>query len=257
LPGGPRRLLQTVAVIGREVPKALLQATAQMTESVGSVTELTSLEFLRELSALELIHERRRYPDQTYVFKHALTHDVAYASMRGQRRKDLHRIVGLAMEKLYADRLPEHYETLARHFSRAEDWERSLAYLVQAAQKATHAFAIREALTLYDEAMGVAGRLGGSATATLGAIHTARADLLFGMGDWSRSRAAAEARLDLSRSTGDTANTAGALVQIANANMWAEDFPAALDRSREAIEIAEAVNARAELAGGLHVRGFV
>jgi DNA-binding NtrC family response regulator len=35
LPDGPRRLLHTAAVIGREVPKALLQATAQMTESVG------------------------------------------------------------------------------------------------------------------------------------------------------------------------------------------------------------------------------
>src|SRR5262249_23718553 len=157
----------------------------------------------------------------------------------------------------YADRLPEHYETLAHHFSRAEDWERSLAYLVQAAQKATHAFAIREALTLSDDALGVARRPGVRAAATVGAIHTAPADLLCGMGDWSRSRAAAEARLDLSRSTSDTADTAGALVQIANATMWAEDFPAALDRSREAIEIAEAVNARAELAGGLHVRGFV
>src|SRR5262249_21013682 len=57
--------------------------------------------------------------------------------------------------------------------------------------------------------MGVAGRLGGSAAARLGAIHTARADLLFGMGDWARSRAAAEARLDLSRSSGDTADAPG------------------------------------------------
>src|SRR5262249_3174307 len=96
LPGGPRRLLQTAAVIGREVPRALLQATAQMTESLHDASELTRFEFLRELSALELIHEQHRHPEQTYVFKHALTHDVAYASMPGHRRQDLHRIVGLA-----------------------------------------------------------------------------------------------------------------------------------------------------------------
>src|SRR5262249_39276947 len=100
LPDGPRWFLQTAAVIGREVPRALLQATAQMMLSAEGVTQLASLESLHDLSALELIHEQRRDPDQIYVFNHALTQDVAYASMSPGRRQDLHRIVGLAMETL-------------------------------------------------------------------------------------------------------------------------------------------------------------
>jgi len=51
------------------------------------------------------------------MFKHALTHDVAYHSLLVQRRKELHRLIGLALEELYAERLGEHYEILAHHFT--------------------------------------------------------------------------------------------------------------------------------------------
>jgi predicted ATPase len=89
-----------------------------------------------ELTALELILERRVEPELAYMFKHALTQDVAYDSLLVQRRRELHALVGRAIEELYADRLAEHYEMLAHHFSKAEDWPRALDYLLKAAEKA-------------------------------------------------------------------------------------------------------------------------
>ena len=53
-----------------------------------------------------------------------------------ERRRELHRTIGLAIEELYADRLAEHYETLAHHFGRGEDWERALDYHERSAEKA-------------------------------------------------------------------------------------------------------------------------
>jgi hypothetical protein len=53
-------------------------------------------------------------------------------------------IGNLTVEELYADRLAEQYEILAHHFSRAEDWGRTLDYLVKAAEKATQTFANSE-----------------------------------------------------------------------------------------------------------------
>ena len=127
------------------------------------------------------------------MFKHALTQDVAYASLLVQRRKELHGLIGLAIEELYADRLPEHYEMLAHHFSLADDWARALDYLLKAAEKATRAFGLRQAIDLYGEALAAAARLGDRVPATtLMAIHRARADLFFGIGDFERSREAAE-----------------------------------------------------------------
>ena len=104
------------AVLGREFTRPLVDRLAESREG--------NEELLRELTALELIVERRRFPELAYAFKHALTQDVAYASLLVQRRKELRGRIGQAIEELYADRLAEHHEVLAHHFSHAEDWAR-------------------------------------------------------------------------------------------------------------------------------------
>jgi predicted ATPase len=246
----PKRTLQLASVIGREFTRRLVDRLAEIRER--------NDDLLRELTTLELIHERRLYPELAYMFKHALTQDVAYASLLVQRRKELHGLIGLAIEELYPDRLPEHYEMLAHHFSLAEDWERALDYLLKAAGKASQAFGLRQAIDLYGEALEAARRLGDRVPdATLMFIRRARADLYFGIGDFDRSRAEAEVLVELARRVQDRPAEAGALVQIANAFQWKEDFPAALERAREAIEIAETSGAQAPLGGALHVRGYV
>jgi len=246
----PKVTLQLASVIGREFSRRLVDQVSQIGEGTDGA--------LGELTALELIHERRRFPELAYGFKHALTQDVAYASLLVQRRRELHRLVGAAIETLYADRLPEHYEVLAHHFSRTDDAERALTYLIRAAQKATQAFGLRQALDLYAEALGAAERLGDRVPVkTLMAIHAARADLFFGVGDFPRSREAAETVVELARRAQDRAAEASAVIQAASALQWAEDLPAALERAREAIELAEAAGAQGPLAGGLFVRGYI
>lgn len=246
----PKRTLQLASVIGREFTRRLVDRLAEIRER----TE----DFLRELTALELIHERRRFPELAYMFKHALTQDVAYASLLVQRRRELHGLIGRAIEELYSDRLSEHFEMLAHHFARAEDWPRALDYLLKAAEKATQAFGLRQALDLYGEALAVADRqLQSVPAATIMAIQRTRADLYFGIGDFVRSREAAEALVDLARRSGDRPAEAGALVQIAVALQWAEDFPPAFERVREAIEIAESIGAQAPLGFGLYTRGYL
>ncbi len=162
----PKQTLQLASVIGREFTRRLVDRLAEIRER----TE----DYLRELTALELIHERRRFPELAYMFKHALTQDVTYASLLVRRREELHGLIGRAIEELYADRLAEHFEMLAHHFSRAEDWDRALDYLLKAAEKATQAFGLRQALELYAEALAVAARRREPVpAATLMAIHRA------------------------------------------------------------------------------------
>jgi tetratricopeptide (TPR) repeat protein len=213
---------------------------------------------LRELAAIELIREKALFPERVYQFTHALTQDVAYASLLVQRRRELHRLIGLALEEVYAERIAEHYEVLAHHFSRAEVWDKALTYLLAAAAKTAAAFGIREALALYDEALAVTRHLGGRVPAeTLMSIHRARSDLLFGVGEYPAARAAAEELLALARRAGDRRLEATALVQSANAAHWMEDFDAALARAQEAVEVSEASGDQFGLAGALSVRAFV
>ena len=246
----PKRTLQLAAVIGREFTRRLVDRLAEARDRTG--------ELLRELTALELILERRVYPELVYMFKHALTQDVAYDSLLVQHRRELHALVGRAIEELYAERLPEHYEMLAYHFSRAEDWPRALEYLLKAAEKAARAFSLRQAVSLYGEALDAARRLGEQVPpSTLVTIHRARADLFFSLGEFARSQEESETLVALARRLHDPSQEAAALVQVANALQWLEDFPASYDRARQATELAGAAGAEGPLAGGLYIRGYL
>ena len=246
----PKKTLQLASVIGREFTRRLLDRLADIQERTEP--------YLQELKALELIYERRLFPELAYMFKHALTQDVAYNSLLMQRRQELHRLIGLAIEELYADRLAEQYEVLAYHFARGEEWARALAYFCQAAEKATQAFANREAVALYDQALEAAGHLGQAVDVqTVMAIYQAKSDLYFVLSDFERSRAEGERLLTLARQAQDRVREGAALVRMAYASRWAHDFDRALASARQAIIVGEEADAKSALAGGLFITGLI
>jgi predicted ATPase len=103
-----KRLLQTAAVIGTEVPFALVRAIAEEPEE-------GLRRSLAHLQAAEFLYEMRLFPDLEYTFKHALTHEVAYGSLLQEQRRALHARIAVAIERLYPDRLAEQVERLAHH----------------------------------------------------------------------------------------------------------------------------------------------
>ena len=104
--------MQTASVIGREFTSRLLERT----------TRRTATRPLRQLKSVQLIFERSLYPELVFMFKHALTHEVAYGSLLLERRRALHSAVADAIRELYADRPADVVETLAHHYERAERW---------------------------------------------------------------------------------------------------------------------------------------
>src|SRR5262249_52041482 len=192
----PKRVLQLAAVIGREFSSRLIDRLADIRDGTDAV--------MRELKGKELVYEKSVFPERVYMFKHALTQEVAYGSLLIKRRRDLHRLVGIAIEDLYADRLGEHSELLAYHFSKAEDWTKALEYLLKSAAKAVTAFGLRDALRFYDEALTAVRQLGAKLpVSTLMAIYSARSDLFFGVSDFSQAQAEADELLSLARGAGD------------------------------------------------------
>jgi predicted ATPase len=146
LPPGEKRLLQTAAVIGTEVPFILLQAIVELSEE-----ELRR--GLGHLQAAEFLYETSLFPELEYTFKHALTHEVAYSSLLQERRRALHARIVAASERLYADRLPEQAERLAQHALRGEVWDKAVAYCRQAGTKASARSAFREVVACAEQAL--------------------------------------------------------------------------------------------------------
>jgi class 3 adenylate cyclase/tetratricopeptide (TPR) repeat protein len=143
-----KRLLQEAAVVGKDVPFALLQAIAGIPEQALRTR-------LAELRAAEYLYESRLFPDLEYTFKHALTHEVAYSGLLHERRREIHARIVEAVETLYADRLAEQTERLADHALRGELWAKALPYLRKAGAKAVERPANREAFALFEQALGV------------------------------------------------------------------------------------------------------
>ena len=146
LPLDEKRLLQSAAVIGKDIPFGLLQGIAVLPEE-----ELRR--GLAHLQAAEFVYEASLFPDLEYTFKHALTHDVAYGSLLQDRRRELHATVVETIEALYSDRLTEQIERLAHHAFRGEVWVKAVSYLRQAAAKALARSANREAVAYLEQAL--------------------------------------------------------------------------------------------------------
>jgi tetratricopeptide (TPR) repeat protein len=124
LPEEEKQLLQTAAVIGKQVPLALLQAVADQPE--GSLQR-----GLARLQTAEFLYDMGVLPRVQYAFTHALTHEVAYGSLLHERRRSLHARVIDAIETVYADRLADWHDQLAHHVVRGEVWSKAPAYFRQ------------------------------------------------------------------------------------------------------------------------------
>jgi class 3 adenylate cyclase/tetratricopeptide (TPR) repeat protein len=141
-----KRLLQAAAVVGKDVPYALLQAIAELPGE-------RLREGLGRLQDAEFLYEASLFPDLEYTFKHALTHEVAYGSPLGERRRALHARIVTAVEGLYPDRLGEHVERLAHHALHGEIWEKAVTYFRQAGMKAATRSALREAAAYFEQGL--------------------------------------------------------------------------------------------------------
>ena len=145
LPAEEKQLLQTAAVIGKDIPYAILKAIAEQPEEI-------LRQGLAHLQKAEFLYQTHLSPELKHTFKHALTHDVTYESLLQDRRRQLHAQIVAAIERLYADRLSEHLERLAHHALRGQLWDKAVRYGREAGNRALERSAQTEALTHFDQA---------------------------------------------------------------------------------------------------------
>ncbi len=146
LPPEEKRLVQVAAVIGMEVPIALLQALTELSEEALRRS-------LAHLQAVEFLYETSFFPASAYTFKHALTHEVAYSSLLLERRRALQAQIVEALEALAGDQMVEQVERLAHHARQGEVWDKAVRYGRQAGEKALTRSAYREAVAAFEQVL--------------------------------------------------------------------------------------------------------
>ena len=146
-----KRTMQVASVIGRDFAFRILQTITGMHEELKS--------YLRNLQGLEFIYEKNLFPELEYIFKHALTQEVAYNSLLLKRRKQIHENIGKAIEEIYTERLVEFYEMLAYHYSKSDNLGKAFLYLKLSGEKAWSNYANEVSLNFYDEAIKIIHKL--------------------------------------------------------------------------------------------------
>ncbi|MGD9604406.1 MAG: adenylate/guanylate cyclase domain-containing protein [Gammaproteobacteria bacterium] len=164
-----KALLQTLAVIGREFTLGLAHRVVG-----GQEDRLHAL--LAELQRKEFLYEQPAFPEVQYLFKHALTQEVAYQSLLVERRRELHQRIAEVIEALYVRELEDHYASLAHHFGRSGDVEKALEYLERAGLQAARQAAMGEAVTHLSQARAAARPAGRNGQGRTGPAPRARAD---------------------------------------------------------------------------------
>ncbi len=245
LPTDAKELLQTLAVIGREFPLSLIRVVVTKSED-----ELNRL--LNDLQLAEFIYEHPAVGDTEYIFKHALTQEVAYNSVLMERRQQLHALTAAALETLYASAIEEHLAELAHHYGRSANPAKAVEYLTRAGQQALTRSAFAEAQAQLQQSLEWIRRMPESperATRELALASTLAQVLVVTRGQTApETRAAAERARDLAEKGGNLAQLVVQVYGIWRGVIGGGDYSAAALLADRILELAQREGSPASLA---------
>jgi tetratricopeptide (TPR) repeat protein len=108
---------------------------------------------LDDLQLREFIYEQPAAGEAEYIFKHALTQEVAYNSVLLERRKLLHGRTAEALATLFSERLEDHLGEIAHHYRHSGNIEKAIYYLRRAGERAVDRWIYTEAITHFTTAL--------------------------------------------------------------------------------------------------------
>jgi len=237
LPPQEKELLQTLAVLGKTFTLSQVEATTGKGDS-----ELERL--LAALQLAEFIYEEPAAEDIKYIFKHALTQEVAYNSLLTERRRAIHERAARAVEELYAQQLEDHYGQLAHHYLRGNDAGKALRYAQLAAEQALSRAAYAEATSLLDAALKLLDKLPEGAERlraelALRSIESTVGFVLYGPSSHERERAIRR-MCELGEKIGEADQLLRGLIALSGLCFTHGESARGLEVGRRCLELAEA-----------------
>jgi len=141
-----KHVLQTAAVIGKEVPFSLLAAITRLSKEALSQS-------LAQLQAAELLHETSLVPESVYTFKHVLIQETAYQALLESTRRQQHLQIAQVLAERFATMAAQQPAWLAHHYTEAGCAEQAIPYWQQAGQHAVDRSAHAEAIAHFTQGL--------------------------------------------------------------------------------------------------------
>jgi predicted ATPase len=139
-----KRVLQTAALIGKEVPFSLLATITRL--SPASLSQS-----LAQLQAAELLHETCLVPESVYAFKHILIQETAYHAVLESTRRQQHLQIARVLAENFSTTVTSQPAWIAHHYTEAGCVEQAIPYWQQAGQRAVDRSAHAEAIAHFTQ----------------------------------------------------------------------------------------------------------
>ncbi|MBI4906618.1 MAG: DUF2791 family P-loop domain-containing protein [Acidobacteria bacterium] len=212
-----RRVLTTAAAIGRGFSLRLLEAME------GAHAD-AALEALEDAERAQLVSAENVGREPRYRFVHELIRQTLADALSLPRRQRLHARIGEAMEKVYAAALDKHAPAIAHHLYQAgtaADADKTLDYLLRAADSAQRAAAHEEALANLDNA---AALMEGERSVRMADVQERRANVLRSVGRLPDAVAAYERAIALFEAGGENVRAAECCLVLGGIRTWTTQY---------------------------------
>jgi class 3 adenylate cyclase len=247
-----KSLLQTCAVLGKDVPAALLPS---MTETQPGELAIQ----LKTLEAADLLYKVGGAAAPEYSFKHDLIREVAYGTLLRGMRRILHAKAVEIIEVNFSHRLEEHIDRLADHAFYAELWEKAVPYQLRSCRRAVWRGANQDAVGIFERGIETLCHLSASDAKTKAEIDF-RLAVILALEPLGRHRQSADVLIDARRfaqDCNDPRRTAAVNCHLAVALWRLGDQEGAMAAGQTAKAIAEGVDSQRLMFAALHNIGIV
>jgi predicted ATPase/class 3 adenylate cyclase len=241
----PRRTLKVASVVGRVFRAPMLPGVYPELGTVGDVRA-----HLGTLRLLDLVNPDRE-EDESYLFKHAVTQEVAYESIPYALRVELHGDVGRFIEQHEPDAIDRNVDLLAHHFWLSDDEERKRAYLRRAGDAAQAAYANASAIDYFERLVPLLPETDRAA------VLLKLGKVLELVGDWPRAEAIEREALALAEDVADEEAKAWSQTALAEVMRKTGRYDEATSALDEAAELFERVTNEEGLGQVLHLAGTI
>ena len=239
----PRRTLKVASVVGRVFRAPMLPGVYP---ELGAIDDVRA--HLGTLRLVDLVNPDRE-DDESYLFKHAVTQEVAYESLPYALRGTLHADVARFLEEHEPDAIERNLDLLAHHYSHSDDDAKKRHYLRRAAAAAQASYANSAAIDYYERLVPLlpdAERV--EALLELGKV-------LELVGQLERARAEETSALVLAEQLGDERSRAWCEVALAEVARRQARFDEAAARLARAADAFESLGEDPGLGRVLHLEG--
>lgn len=240
LDASPRRALKVGSVVGSEFEASSLPPVYP---ELGNARDVIG--FLEYLGSAELV-ARDGVFDDWWLFRHAVTREVAYESIPFSLRSQLHEAVGSYLEiKGEAANL----DRLAYHYWHSSNLDKKIEYQRRAAEAAQASYANAAAIEYYERLLSVVDDNGrSSALSRLG-------EVLELVGEWTSAQERLTEALELTQAAGDVTAAAWNVVGLAEIARKQGRYDDATEQLSEAGDMFASVDDRAGEGRVLHLAG--